>query len=731
MGLTMFEEDSRLSDSTRMRGAANIISISIVILLLTSVNPSQASDFKSSWEVVESGTSEDLLTATEIEGVIWAFGTGGAMLHSDDNGITWAAYDSPTTSDILNSDSGFGSLLVSGENGLMMLRKSGGDLWTDISLPEGSIVNGISLTGSETAVAVGAHGTIWNLEGGTWAETNLSIESDLLGVSFLDENLGIVVGSDGTILFSDDGGESWEYREAPEGAGDAEIVSVEFYSPTRIYAITNDGRILISMSNVVTGTDVGYIWTLVEFERHYPAGSNEYVLGPETLDVVLTSIEVVTTSKFLMTGEGGYISMSINGGTIVSQQINPLGNNSDFNDIVMLTGFNGVAVGDGGKILWTENAGADDQLGFVVPEYGNFGVFVDETKAMFLSGFIATLKIVAFGIILGFLLGVTLAMCKTSPTSLRYVVERYEAKYVRLVGIPLLAGGLYLFYSAIPGASDLGLQGIEYVFLPVGAPVSFAKILLGIALLFLGTLFLSNDGNFSKVRVGPFALNPWKVRPLNAIATVYTDFFRNTPLIVQFLFIHFGLRLGALIQEPGLEIFSFDNLENNHNFLTDIIATYDHSEDNYGTLIGGVLYDSAFISAICALGFNSGAYQCETIRGAIQAIPSAQMEAGRSIGLTYLQTMRRVIMPQAIRICIPPMGNEMVNLVLNSSLAMIIGYAELTRQGKLIVASTFQYAYAWGMVLISYFVVTWTLALILRWLEEKTRIPGLGITGGE
>ena len=212
---------------------------------------------------------------------------------------------------------------------------------------------------------------------------------------------------------------------------------------------------------------------------------------------------------------------------------------------------------------------------------------------------------------------------------------------------------------------------------------------------------------------------------------MYTDFFRNTPLIVQFLFIHFGLRLGALIQDPGLEIFSFDKLEQDHNFITDMFATYDHSEDNYGTLIGGLLYDSAFISAICALGFNSGAYQCETIRGAIQAIPSAQMEAGRSVGLTYLQTMRRVIMPQAIRICIPPMGNEMVNLVLNSSLAMIIGYAELTRQGKLIVASTFQYAYAWGMVLISYFVVTWTLALFLRWMEEKTRIPGLGMTGGD
>ena len=103
------------------------------------------------------------------------------------------------------------------------------------------------------------------------------------------------------------------------------------------------------------------------------------------------------------------------------------------------------------------------------------------------------------------------------------------------------------------------------------------------------------------------------------------------------------------------------------------------------------------------------------------------MEAGRSIGLTYLQTMRLIIIPQAIRICIYLLGNEMVNLALNSSLAMVIGYTELTRQGKLINAITFQITWTWGMVMISYFIVTWTLALILRRIEAKTRIPGLGI----
>ena len=708
-----------------------IIAIASLIVLVTFVSPSQAKEFQSSWEIVESGTSENLLTAVEFGDQVWAFGTEGVMLNSSDNGITWESVESPTNYDIHHSDSGFGSLVVADDSGLFLLKQNLESEWLDISLPEVSQVNGISLLGDQSVVAVGDGGAIFRYSEGVWESFSLAIEVDLMAVSFYDDKSGVIVGSSGTILLSDDGGLTWDYREAPEGAGDTEIIAVEYYSISRIYAITGDGRILMSANNVAQGIEVGYIWVLIDFERHYPPGSDEPLLDPSDLDVELTSVQVVTTTKLMMTGAGGYLSISTNGGSIVSQQINPLGSDTDFNHIHMLTGFVGIAVGDDGAILWTDNAGVDDQVGFSVPDYENFGVFVDETKEMFLGGFIATVKIVAFGIILGFFLGVTLAMCKTSPTSLKYLVERFQPMQVKAAGVPILFAGLYMFNTAMPGTRGLGLQGIEYIFLPVGAPESFARILLGIALTFVGLLFLSNNGKFSKIKIRSFTLNPWRVRPLNTIATVYTDFFRNTPLIVQFLFLHFGLELGSMIKTPGLEYFSFERLEQEHNFITDIFATYDHSEDNYGTLIGGLFYDTAFISAFCALGFNSGAYQCETIRGAIQAIPSAQMEAGRSIGLTYLQTMRRIIMPQAIRICIPPMGNEMVNLVLNSSLAMIIGYSEITRQGKLIVATTFQYAYAWGMVLISYFVVTWTLAVFLRWMEEKTRIPGLGISGGD
>ena len=193
------------------------------------------------------------------------------------------------------------------------------------------------------------------------------------------------------------------------------------------------------------------------------------------------------------------------------------------------------------------------------------------------------------------------------------------------------------------------------------------------------------------------------------------------------MFIHFGLQLGKHIQNIGVDITS--------DLFT--LSSYLGPLDNIISPMIDYVKESLFgpgkrsyLSAIFALGLNSAAYQCETIRGAIAAIPSGQMEAGRSIGLTYMGTMRLIILPQAIRICIPPLGNEMVNLVLNSSLASVIAYTELTRQGKLVVAITFQIFWTWGMVMIAYFVVTWSLALLLRRLEEKTRIPGLGISGG-
>ena len=542
----------------------------------------------------------------------------------------------------------------------------------------------IALAGEDSLIIVGNAGLIWQYTDETWWNRTTSFTANLHDVDFNGAEDGLAVGDSGTILATDDGGSTWDYRESPDP--DSTIVSVSYFNPYRMFAVSDSGQIIYSTS------PGGFEWQLREIES---AGYNT------TLATNLSSIDVISSSRILFTGPDGYLGLSLDQGLNVERNILPVGVNSSFNDHAMFDFAIGIVVGDSGVILFTDRAGENKDIGFEIPDYNNFGEFVEYADDMLLAGFIATVKIVIFGIMFGFIIGVILAMLKTAPTSFKNLLERYSTKQIKVIGTICLLFGLSLIYTGLRRFPELQLNGIEYIFTPVGDPRGFAMFGLGIAVSVVSIQFILADEKLT----GPL----FKIRPLNSLATVYTDFFRNTPLIVQFMFIHFGLRLGMRIQQVMEGTFGDPGIDGIDYFF-------------YG--------DRTFLSAIFTLGLNSGAYQCETIRGAIAAIPSGQMEAGRSIGLTYLGTMRLVIMPQAIRICIPPIGNEMVNLVLNSSLAMVIGYSELSRQGKLMIATTFQIFSAWGLVMVSYFVVTWTLALLLRRLEEKTKIPGLGISGG-
>ncbi|UYP46190.1 hypothetical protein NEF87_002475 [Candidatus Lokiarchaeum ossiferum] len=184
-----------------------------------------------------------------------------------------------------------------------------------------------------------------------------------------------------------------------------------------------------------------------------------------------------------------------------------------------------------------------------------------------------------------------------------------------------------------------------------------------------------------------------KLYGLRQIAQIYIDFFRSTPLLVQILLVYFGL--------PGWMIDGIRNL--NIQYLT--------TEIYAGTL---------------ALALNTAAYQAEIIRGGILAIPSGQSEAARGLGLTSLQTMRHVVLPQAIRIIVPPLTNETINVILNSSLISTIGVIELTKESQ-----TLQSRYAFWQVFIFaavfYFAIAFTLSKIAKQLELKLRIPGLGV----
>jgi polar amino acid transport system permease protein len=128
--------------------------------------------------------------------------------------------------------------------------------------------------------------------------------------------------------------------------------------------------------------------------------------------------------------------------------------------------------------------------------------------------------------------------------------------------------------------------------------------------------------------------------------------------------------------------------------------------------------------AAATVGFSiyAGAFLGEIWRGALIAIPKTQWEAGVSIGLSYLEQLRHVIIPQAVRIAIPPTVGFMVQLIKNTSLGAVIGFVELTREGQLTTASTFQPFSVYLLVALMYFSLCYPLTRYSRTLERKRRV---------
>ena len=168
--------------------------------------------------------------------------------------------------------------------------------------------------------------------------------------------------------------------------------------------------------------------------------------------------------------------------------------------------------------------------------------------------------------------------------------------------------------------------------------------------------------------------NLWALR---ALAAVYVDFIRGTPLLVQIFLIYFAL-----------------------------------------PMILGQRIDP-FIAAITACSINSGAYVAEIFRGGIQSIDKGQMEAGRSLGMTWWQTMRYIILPQAFKRIIPPLGNEFIAMLKDSSLVSVIGFEELTRRGQLIIARTYASFEIWMAVALIYLLMTFAVARLVSRLERR------------
>lgn len=128
------------------------------------------------------------------------------------------------------------------------------------------------------------------------------------------------------------------------------------------------------------------------------------------------------------------------------------------------------------------------------------------------------------------------------------------------------------------------------------------------------------------------------------------------------------------------------------------------------------------VAGVTAIALNSGAYIAEIVRGAIQSIDRGQSEAGRSIGLTRFQTVLYVIWPQAFKRMIPPLGNQFIISLKDTSLLVVIGVGELTRTGQEIIAVNFRAFEVWTTVALMYLVLTLTLSKLLAVTEKRLEI---------
>jgi polar amino acid transport system permease protein len=181
-----------------------------------------------------------------------------------------------------------------------------------------------------------------------------------------------------------------------------------------------------------------------------------------------------------------------------------------------------------------------------------------------------------------------------------------------------------------------------------------------------------------------------KLLPLRLLSGLYVLIFRGTPLLVQIFFVYFGANL----------LLGFTLIPNTLH-------------------LGLFSLDGAVVAGILALGINEGAYMREIIRAGIDAIDRGQMEAARSLGMTYRLAMRRIVLPQAARVIVPPLGNEFNNMLKTTSLVFTIGVYEMFADAEIHYSQTFKPVEYFLAVAFWYLVLTGIWTIIQAQIERR------------
>lgn len=210
-------------------------------------------------------------------------------------------------------------------------------------------------------------------------------------------------------------------------------------------------------------------------------------------------------------------------------------------------------------------------------------------------------------------------------------------------------------------------SGQYYEWLISGVKVTIELSVISIALSFLLGLVIA-------------VMRMSRVAPVKWFALGYLEFYRNTPLLVQIFFWYFG----------------------SYKVLPDAVNDW----------LGSMNFE--FAAAVIALTIYTSAFIAEDIRSGILSIPKEQMEAARSSGFSYMRAMQYIILPQAVRISIPPLVNQFLNLTKNSSLAMTIGVAELTYQARQVESYTFKGFEAFTAATVVYVAMSFVITALMN-----------------
>jgi len=220
------------------------------------------------------------------------------------------------------------------------------------------------------------------------------------------------------------------------------------------------------------------------------------------------------------------------------------------------------------------------------------------------------------------------------------------------------------------------LTGQYHEWLVSGLKVTIHLSLISIVLAFLLGLLIA-------------VMRMSQVAPIRWVAHGYLEFFRNTPLLVQIFFWYFG----------------------SYKILPQAVNEWLYRQD------------FEFASAVIALTIYTSAFIAEDIRSGVRSIPKEQMEVARSSGFSYIRAMQYIILPQAVRITIPPLISQFLNLMKNSSLAMTIGVAELTYQARQVESYTFKGFEAFTAATLVYLILSIVITALVTLYDKRVLNP--------